>query len=175
MHKSSSQKEITNSKYFIPDLKNTNKYYKNSKVQSCRKIIVKRGKILAENFKIINNKGNKLNAYKYYNNSNPKNFETSYNKEYTSKILVHAGMGLNKPLVPYYPEEYRNRLLDKKLPKIKKLSKSVSCEIIGDEKNKNYKWISTYNFIFRKPKLIPINNKGILADICKMSHKNIVE
>ena len=77
MHKSSSQKEITNSKYFIPDLKNTNKYYKNSKVQSCRKIIVKRGKILAENFKIINNKGNKLNAYKYYNNSNSKNFETS--------------------------------------------------------------------------------------------------
>ena len=84
-------------------------------------------------------------------------------------------MGLNKPLVPYYPEEFRNWLFVKKLPKIKKLSKSVSCDIIRDDKNKNYKWISTYNFIFKKTKLIPVNNKGILSDICKMSHKNIVE
>ena len=172
MHKSTSQKSIFNSRYFIPDIKNTIKYYKNSKVQSCRKIIEKRGVLLAESFKIINNKGNRLNAYKYFRKYEPKNYETSYNKEYTKKILVHAGMGMNKPLVPYSPDDYRNRLLNNELPPIKKLNKSASYDIIGD-RNINYKWCSIYQKIFRKPHIIPINNKAILSEIPKFIHKNM--
>ena len=172
MYKSTSQKSIFNSRYFIPDIKNTIKYYKNSKVQSCRKIIEKRGVLLAESFKIINNKGNRLNAYKYYRKYEPKNYETSYTKEYTKKILVHAGMGMNKPLVPYSPDDYRNRLLNNELPPIKKLNKSASCDIIGD-RNINYKWCSIYQKIFRKPHIIPINNKAILSEIPKFIHKNM--
>ncbi len=172
MYKSASQKSVFNSKYFIPDLKNTNKYYKNSKVQSCRKIIEKRGVLLAENFKIINNKGNRLNAYKFFRKYEPKNYETSYNKDYTKKILVHAGMGMNKPLVPYSPDDYRNRLLNNILPPIKKLNKSASYDIIGD-KNINYKWCSIYQKLFRKPQIIPINNSAILSEIPKFIHKNV--
>ncbi len=79
---------------------------------------------------------------------------------------------MNKPLVPYSPDDYRNRLLNNILPPIKKLNKSASYDIIGD-KNINYKWCSIYQKLFRKPQIIPINNSAILSEIPKFIHKNV--
>jgi hypothetical protein len=100
--------DLKNSQYFHSNKEKTNDFFKSSKVESCSHVLVKGGQTVAMPFKIVNKKGNPLQQYKY---GPIKSSESSsiYRKDYSVKPNMHVGMQ-KKPLVPYHPESYRNRL-----------------------------------------------------------------
>jgi hypothetical protein len=100
--------ELKQSKYFNPDKNRTNEFFKDTKVNSCSHIVVRNGQSIAMSYNITNNKGRPLNDFKLKENKSSAT-KSVYRKDYTPKPYMHAGMGA-KPLVPYEPESYRNRL-----------------------------------------------------------------
>ena len=96
------------SRYFATSKNKTHEFFKQSKVGSCSHIIVKNGQSIAVPFKITNSKGKQLNDFKNFQDKSSET-QSVYRKDYTIKPNMHAGM-TNKPLVPYHPESYRNRL-----------------------------------------------------------------
>ena len=90
------------------DYANTDKFFKGSKVNCARRIVVTDNVALAIPFNPINAKGRTLQNYK-------KKFEgagdtkSTYRKDYAQKSIAHVGM-VKKPLVPYNPNSNRNRL-----------------------------------------------------------------
>ena len=72
----------TKTNYFIQDKKNTDQYYKKARVGSARKIIVRNGIPKAICYDIRNNRGQKLNHYKYTMTKKKKI------KQFIKKIIV---------------------------------------------------------------------------------------
>lgn len=99
---------MKNSQFFNTEKNKTDEFFKDTKVDSCSHVLVKNGQSLAMPFKITNSKGYPLQHYKY---EKPKSGEVMsvYRKDYTPKPYMHVGMA-QKPLLPYHPESYRNRL-----------------------------------------------------------------
>jgi hypothetical protein len=99
---------LKNSQNFKFDKNKTHDYFKSSKVESCSHVLVNGGQTVAVPFKITNKKGNPLQQYKF-GPSRSSETNSIYRKDYSVKPNMHVGMD-KKPLVPYHPESYRNRL-----------------------------------------------------------------
>ena len=149
----------------------THPFFNNSLIESCSHIIVKNGQTLAVPFDIKNSKGKKLSHFKTIPLKSSE-LMSIYRKDYSVKPIIHAGM-LNKPLEPYSPSSYRNRLPNTEFV-ISHKNKS-SYEIGSKSTFSRKQWISTYNDTFKTPKFLPICNTGILSDISKKIHKKINE
>ncbi len=93
---------------FQTDKSKTDKFFKDTKVDSCSRILVRNGNTVAVPFSIVNSKGKSLQNYK----TEPGRCSEAasvYRKDYKIKPNMHVGME-KKPLVPYHPESYRSRL-----------------------------------------------------------------
>ena len=97
-----------NSKFFNSQKDKTDKFFKTTKVGSCSHIIVRNGVSIAVPFSVKNEKGNTLLAFKT-NETRSSEVKSVYRKDYDIRPYMHAGMS-NKPLHPYNPTSYRNRL-----------------------------------------------------------------
>lgn len=102
------QSSTTQSKYFNPDKTKTNSFFKETKVESCHHIVVRNGVPYAITYNIKNAKNRPLNSFKN-NLAQSQNVKSVYRKDYEPKPVMHAGME-KKPLIPYHPTSYRNRL-----------------------------------------------------------------
>ena len=162
-----SPKNIFAKTFFLQEKDKGDFYFRNTKVGSCRKIIVKNGLPLAMTYKIKNQRGEPLTHFNHTLKKIPKN-TSSYFFDYCSpKTENHIGMR-KKPLVPYDPLHNRNRLMDYCVLSMKRSLSSVN---IGDESLINRKqWISTYKDSFKKLIIKRISNPGILSDIAKRTH-----
>ena len=157
----------TKTKYFIQDKKNTDQYYKKARVGSARKIIVRNGIPKAICYDIRNNRGQKLNHYKYTMTKKKEN-KTIYQKDYCSPyISMHVGMD-KKPLLPYDPNCFRSRLnedLDFKIMHNKSNIDLGSSNLINRKQ-----FTSTYRDSFQKPFRSFQSNQGINSDLFKRVH-----
>lgn len=149
----------------------THPYFKNSMIDSCSHILVKNGQTLAVPFDIRNSKGKKLSSYKSIPTKSSE-LMSIYRKDFSIKPIIHAGM-LNKPLEPYNPSSYRNRLPNMDFV-ISHKNKS-SMEIGNKASASRKQWVSTYRDSFTTPVFLPICNTGILSDISKKIHKKLQE
>lgn len=98
----------SSSKTFSVDKSKSAPFFQTTRVKSCSRIIEHKGKCIAVPFKILNSKGRPLSAYKYTNHKQ-KELKSIYALDYSKKIIPFVGMS-KKPLVPYHPESFRNRL-----------------------------------------------------------------
>ena len=114
--------------FFLPEKDKGDFYFRNTKVGSCRKIIVKNSLPLAMTFKIRNQKGEPLTKYNHLFKQIPKTTSSYFYDYCTPKTENHAGM-MKKPLVPYNPDHTRNLLMD-------------DFTNFCDEENKNNKYIA---------------------------------
>jgi hypothetical protein len=101
-------KELKGSKFFNPIKDKTNEFFKDSKIGSCSHVLVKNGTSVAVPFQIKNSKGRSLLSFKIQPSLSSE-VESVYRKDYSVKPDMHVGMS-KKPLVPYHPFSYRNRL-----------------------------------------------------------------
>lgn len=156
----------TQSSYFVQDKKNTAPFFRTTRVGSCNKVVIRNGVPVAICYKIKNQRNEKMNNFK----SNPGKIpeaRTIYQIDYKPKPDMHIGMG-KKPLVPYNPTSYRNRLpVDNKF----KVYKNTSKFDVGNSSLVNRKqWVSTSHESYRRPKSSYISNPGILSDMAKRAH-----
>ena len=149
---------------FLQEKEKGDYFFRNTKVGSCRKILVKNGSSLALTFKIRNLRGEPLANYKHTLKQLPK-LTTSYFLDFcTPKTENHIGMK-KKPLVPYNPDHTRNKLMDDFGFRMRRNFSSFN---IGKEDLINRKqWISTYKDSFKKMVITRISNPGILSDMAK--------
>lgn len=156
---------------FIPDKQKTHQFFKDTKVDSCRRVFEYKNKCIAVPFNIKNSKGKPLSAYKYFA---PKTdiLKSIYRRDYSNKPFMHAGME-KKPLVPYNSNSYRNRLpifSDYFIP-----NSNISKIDIGNQNDINRKqWISTTKDSYQWPVKTLISNTGILSDLARREHKKLV-
>ena len=152
---------------FLQEKEKGDKFFRNTKVGSCRKVLFKNGLSLAISFKIRNQKGEPLANYKHTLRKLPVATSTYYHFFCRPKIENHLGMP-NKPLVPYDPNHPRNRFIEDFGFKMRR---NFSMFNIGNERLINRKqWISTYRDFFKKFNIQRITNPGILSDIAKRTH-----
>ena len=88
--------QLKSTKFFIPDHDHTNPYFKNARVNSCSKILVKNGQSLAIPYKIVNSKGKRLNHFLHYRQNGKTDIKSSYQQDYS----------LNFPKTPIQKENY---------------------------------------------------------------------
>ena len=153
--------------FFIEEKEKGDQYFINTKVGSCRKIIIRNGITFALAFKVKNPRGEPLTHYRYTLKKQPRN-PTTYQVDYCKpKKDCHLGMN-KKPLVPYSINHKRNKLPeDLKF----KVFKNISDFEIGSEGLINRKqWISTYKDSYQPIKIYHISNPGIISDIAKRKH-----
>jgi hypothetical protein len=100
--------DFKSSKFFNPNKEKTDNFFKQSKIGSCSHVLVKNGTTVAVPFDITNSKGRGLLSFKIQPSLSSE-VESVYRKDYSVKPDMHAGMA-KKPLVPYHPLSYRNRL-----------------------------------------------------------------
>ena len=159
------------SKLFKSLKEKTHPYFKSSMIESCSHILVKNGQTLAVPFDVRNSKGKKLSAYKTIPVKSSE-LMSIYRKDYSVKPIIHAGM-LNKPLEPYNPSSYRNRLPN--MDFIISHKNKSSMEIGSPNTISRKQWVSTYKDTYKTPVFLPICNTGILSDISKKIHKKLNE
>jgi len=94
--------------FFTSDKSKTNEFFKKSKVDSCSHVLVRGGQTVAVPFNIKNKKGKSMLQYKIAP-SRSSEASSIYRQDFSQKTFMHVGME-KKPLVPYHPESYRNRL-----------------------------------------------------------------
>ena len=153
--------------FFIQEKETGDKYFRTTRVGSCRKIVVKNGIPFALTFKVKNPRGEPLTHFNYTLKQYPKN-PTSYFIDYcTRNQECHLGME-KKPLIPYNPNHTRSQLpIDIGF----RVMRNLSNFDIGKEGFINRKqWISTYKDSFRPSSVKRISNPGILSDISKRTH-----
>ena len=159
--------------FFIQEKESGDKYFRSTRVGSCRKIVVRNGIPIALTFKVKNPRGEPLTHFNYTLKQRPKN-PTSYYLDFcTKKEENHLGMD-KKPLIPYNANHTRSQLpKDCSFRVIRNLSEFY----IGNEGLINRKqWISTYKDSYRPSSVKRISNPGILSDMAKRTHyklKNI--
>ena len=153
--------------FFIQEKETGDKYFRSTRVGSCRKIVVKNGLPFALTFKVKNPRGEPLTHFNYTLKQPPKN-PTSYYLDYcTKKQINHLGMH-KKPLVPYNPNHTRSQLPNDLSFRV---IRNYSVFNIGNEGLINRKqWISTYKDSYRPSTVKRISNPGILSDISKRIH-----
>lgn len=155
--------------FFIPDKKKTNVFFKETKVGSCSRVLVKNGQSLAIPFYIRNEKGRGLNHFKTVPEKSGE-VKSVYMKDYLPVPQMHAGMG-KKPLEVYDMHSYRNRL---PIDGIVMGLKNKSLIQIGEGELINRKqWVSSSQDSFRWPTIVPVSNSGILSDMAKDSHRRL--
>ena len=156
-----------NKTFFTLEKDKGDKYFRSTRVGSCRRIEVKNGIPLALTFKVKNPRGEPMTHFNYTLKQLPKN-PTSYFVDYcTKKEENHLGMN-KKPLVPYNPNHTRS-----KLPNDIgfRAFRNLSAFDIGKEGLINRKqWISTYKDSYKPTTIKRISNPGILSDLAKRSH-----
>ena len=153
--------------FFIQEKETGDKYFRSTRVGSCRKIVVKNGLPFALTFKVKNPRGEPMTHFNYTLKQPPKN-PTSYYLDYcTKKQINHLGMH-KKPLVPYNPNHTRSQLPNDLSFRV---IRNYSLFNIGNEGLINRKqWISTYKDSYRPSTVKRISNPGILSDISKRIH-----
>lgn len=102
------QTSTTQSRYFNPDKTKGDSFFKETKVESCHHIVVRNGVPYAITYNIKNAKNRPLNNFKR-DLAKSQNVKSVYKKDYEPKPDMHVGMA-KKPLLPYNPTSYRNRL-----------------------------------------------------------------
>ena len=92
---------------------------------------------------------------------------------YKPKPFMHAGME-KKPLVPYNPTSYRNRLPE---PTVVMPYKNSNQIIIGDRTNAHKRrYVSNSMNHYAVPSLTDaVSNPGILAERTKWIHKQMLK
>lgn len=149
----------------------THPFFKSSLINSCSHIIVKNGQTLAVPFEIKNSKGRHLSHYKTIPMKSSE-LMSIYRKDYSVKPLLHCGME-KKPLEPYNPSSYRNRLPNMDFTMSHKNKSSIE---MGNSSTASRKqWLSTYRDTYNTPVFLPICNTGILSDISKKIHKKLMD
>ena len=153
--------------FFIQEKETGDKYFRSTRVGSCRKVVVKNGLPFALTFKVRNPRGEKMTHFNYTLKQLPKN-PTSYFIDYcTKKEEYHLGMD-KKPLAPYNPNHTRSQLPNDIGFRV---IRNLSNFDIGKEGLINRKqWISTYKDSFRPSSVKRISNPGILSDMAKRTH-----
>ena len=156
-----------NKTFFTLEKDKGDKYFRSTRVGSCRRVVVKNGLPFALTFKVKNPRGEPMTHFNYTLKQLPKN-PTSYFVDYcTKKEENHLGMN-KKPLVPYNPNHTRS-----KLPNDTgfRAFRNLSAFDIGKEGLINRKqWISTYKDSYKPTTIKRISNPGILSDMAKRSH-----
>ena len=153
--------------FFLQEKNKGDEYFRNTKVGSCRKILVNHDLPLAMTFKIKNTKGEPLMNYDHTYKKLPQITSTYFHHYCTPKTVNHVGMD-KKPLVPYDPFHTRNQLMEEYGLKMRR---NFSLFNIGSDKLINRKqWVSTYKDSFKKFKIKRISNPGILSDLAKRRH-----
>ena len=154
-------------KYFLPEKNKGDEYFLDTKVNSCRKILINNGLPRAISFKIRNSRGEPLMNYNHTYKKLPQITSTYFYHYCAPKTVNHVGM-LKKPLVPYDPNHTRNQLIEEFGIRMKRNFSLVS---IGDNRLINRKqWISTYRDSFKKFRIKRVSNPGILSDLAKRRH-----
>ena len=154
-------------KYFLPEKNKGDEYFLDTKVDSCRKILINNGLPRAISFKIRNSRGEPLMNYNHTYKKLPQITSTYFYHYCAPKTVNHVGM-LKKPLVPYDPNHTRNQLIEEFGIRMKRNFSLVS---IGDNRLINRKqWISTYRDSFKKFRIKRVSNPGILSDLAKRRH-----
>ena len=152
--------------FFIQEKDKGDKYFRTTRVGSCRKVVVKNEFPLALTFKIRNQRGEPLTHFNYTLKKLPKNNSTYFIDYCTKKEENHLGMS-KKPLVPYHPDHTRNKLGDFG----PKLFRNISSINLRNDRLINRKqWVSTYKDSFKPIIIKRISNQGILSDIAKRTH-----
>ena len=156
-----------NKTFFIQEKDKGDKYFRSTRVGSCRRVVVKNGLPFALTFKVRNPRGEPMTHFNYTLKQLPKN-PSSYFVDYcTKKEEYHLGMD-NKPLIPYNPDHTRSRLPN---DLGFRAFRNLSAFDIGKEGLINRKqWISTYKDSFKPTKVKRISNQGILSDLAKRTH-----
>ena len=145
-------------------------YFSNSKVGSCKYILLRKGQCLAVPFYIINKRGQSLNHYKKIPEKLSTNKSTHMN-DYIRISNYHCGMA-KKPLMPYKMNCSRSQLPINGI--ISGAGVNRSCLELGNSRLINRKqWKTTYKDSFKKLPYIPISNLGITSEMAKASHSKI--
>ena len=156
-----------NRTFFTQEKEKGDKYFRSTRVGSCRKIVVRNGIPLALPFRVKNPRGEPLTHFNYTLKQFPKNV-TNYFTDYCIKRREnHLGMD-RKPLVPYNPNHTRSQLPNDLSFRV---IRNYSTFGIGNEGLINRKqWISTYKDSYRPSTVKRISNPGICSDIAKRIH-----
>ena len=145
-------------------------FFKNSRITSCSHVLVKNGRCLAIPFGIKNRRGRGLNHFKTVPEKLSSN-KSIYMSDYIQVNNLHCGMG-KKPLVPYTPDSARNLL-----PLNGIVSGAAANRSYLDLGNGNIinrkQWNSTYRDSYLYPRIVPISNSGICADMAIASHQRL--
>ena len=153
--------------FFIQEKETGDKYFRSTRVGSCRKIVVKNGLPFALTFKVKNPRGESLTHFNYTLKQCPKNPSSYYLDYCTKKQINHLGMH-KKPLIPYNPNHSRSQLPNDLSFRV---IRNYSVFNIGNEGLINRKqWISTYKDSYRPSTVKRISNPGILSDMSKRIH-----
>ena len=156
-----------NKTFFIQEKETGDKFFRKTRVGSCRKVVVKNGIPFALTYKVKNPRGEPMTHFNYTLKQVPKRPSSYYIDYCTKKQDFHLGMK-NKPLVPYNPDHTRSRLPENLDFKV---FKNISDFDIGNEGLVNRKqWVSTYKDSYKPIKIDRITNPGIVSDMAKRSH-----
>ena len=153
--------------YFNPNKKMGDPFFKNTKVGSCSHVLVSNGKTLAVSFSIKNRRGRSLNHFKKVPGKLSVS-KSTYMNDYHLFPNMHAGMG-KKPLMPYSPDSFRSRLPLNGI--VSGAANNRSYLELGDRGMINRKqWGSTNRLSYLWPRIVPISNTGICADMARAAH-----
>ena len=145
-------------------------FFKTTRVNSCSHILVKNGRCLAIPFGVTNRRKRHLNHFKTVPEKISSN-KTIYMTDYVPVSNLHCGMR-KKPLVPFSPDSARNLL-----PLNGIVSGAAANRSYLDLGNSNVinrkQYTTTYRDSFLYPRIVPISNSGICADMAKASHMRL--
>jgi hypothetical protein len=145
-------------------------YFKNTRITSCSHVLVKNGRCLAIPFWIKNRRGRQLNHFKTVPEKLSSN-KTIYMSDYIPVSNLHCGMG-KKPLVPYHPDSQRSKLPLNGI--VSGAAANRSYLELGNSSMINRKqWNTTYRDSYLFPRIVPISNSGICADMAVASHQRL--
>jgi hypothetical protein len=145
-------------------------FFKTTRVNSCSLVLVKNGRCLAIPFGVTNRRKRHLNHFKTVPEKLSTN-KTIYMTDYVPVANLHCGMR-KKPLVPFSPDAARNLL-----PLNGIVSGAAANRSYLDLGNSNVinrkQFTTTYRDSFLYPRIVPISNSGICADMAKASHMRL--
>ena len=128
--------------------------FKNTRITSCSQVLQRNGQAVCKAFNI--------GAPKPVDLSSKKLPETTSMaaEQFKVRETLHAGM-VRKPLAPYHPNAYRNRLPQ---PTVVMPYKNSSSIVIGDRSSYNRRqYVSTSANTFGKPRAQESSNQAIIA------------
>ena len=153
--------------FFVQEKETGDKYFRSTRVGSCRKIIIRNNLPYALTYRVKNPHGGPMNHFKYTLKQLPKNPSNYFLDFCIKRRENHLGMD-KKPLVPYNPYHSRSQLPNDLSFRV---IRNYSAFDIGRESLINRKqWISTYRDSYRTISVKRISNPGILSSLAKRRH-----